>query len=858
VKRKAATQADGEGAVAVGNDNYGTILTGPITVQPPAEAPKHDWEPRSTLPPEVPDFTGREYEIQSITQAVANAGSLAVLISGKPGVGKTTLALHIAYLLRERFQDGALYADLRGIAKEPTAPEDIMRRFLSGVGVPKDEVPVDHDLLLDRYRGEFADRKIVMILDNAGSESQIRSLVPPGSRALILVTSRYQLSGLESIQPLTLDVFDKTSSLALLCKIAGDNIVDGDIASSRRVVDLCGHLPLALRIAGNRLRHVEMRSLAGELLDQQYRLDALETGDLAVRTAFNLSYRKLGKRGKNTLKRLSCVPGEDFGAGLCGALSDMDNRHAKMVLRDLAESNLIELSARPGRYRFHDLVKAYARGKFAKDPEQKQRVAMDRMLDWLSYSALRANFTLTGQIGRAKLPDIRMAEIDSIASAAEWMKDEVDNGIASISLLAERGAGDRAKSCAVQLVFACEVVGDWQAWGRAIEQGLRAVEDYPDSLTEITMLVSKANLLRFQRDFKAALDMAECIYSKSLATRNKELIANAAKLLGCLKIEVGEQEGALSLLEESLNLNRELGLTHEVGKALYNLGTVHRASGRTEEAIRHFEKDLQICLEANDLPGAAETMNTLALTHMEIGEFSQAEIYQYDALKIFQQIDNPHKVSMVCNDLAISLRHQGKTDEAIDLHYEDIERCKECGNKSGEALAKVNAAVLLVELDRDAEAEPLFEEGVSFFGGIGDGLRLARTLVGQISMLFKAGKVDLAVKGTVRAIELLMSRGEVRDAVSAHQVLAHEFIEIDAFERALFHAEQALSLGEGVAAPYLKAASCIAAISACQELGDEDAEIRYVKLLRDITNDYPELVAHLSKRLGFRLSPRAE
>ncbi|CAM5560980.1 hypothetical protein SXANM310S_00952 [Streptomyces xanthochromogenes] len=844
--RTSKTIASATGAAAVGNDNNGYIFTGPVTFQNGADH-RRGWNLPHSLPPEIPDFTARHREISEIEIGISSINRMAILVTGKPGVGKTSLALHVAYKVADQYEDGALYADLRGIDSNPALPEEIMGRFLAGVGVAEDEIPASNDARLDRYRREFASRKVVIILDNAGSEAQVRPLIPPGGEALVLVTSRSNLSGLEAVHHLFLDVFDDDSSLTFLRNTVGAGVVDGDISSARTVGAMCGHLPLALRIAGNRLRTATMTELVEELADQRNRLGALEAGDLAVRAAFNLSFRNLGKIARNSLKRLSLVPGGDFGTSLCAALNDSDERSARSVLRKLSEANLIEASPRAGRYRFHDLIRLYAQEQFEGDSHKKTAAASSRMLDWLSYSALKANLTLNGQIGRFEFPSVPVAEISSIEEAAAWIADEAANASATIDLLLKSSDPDRAKALATQLSLACEVVGDWQAWEDVVNRAIPITESHPDPLFDVSILSSKANLLRYRREFQPALNLASRIYPRAQEAQNKMLIANAAKLLGCLRMDVGDAAGALPLLEESLSLNRELGLNHEIGKALYNLGTVHRASGHAHEAIEHFEQDLEICIEADDMSGAAETMNTLALTHMEIGEFSKSERYQREALKIFEGIGNPHKVSMVCNDLAISLRHQGKVQDALSLHLEDIERSYASGNVSGEALAKANAAVLMVELDRDKEAERLFEQAVSVLSALGDELRLARTLLGQVPMLFKGGKVDLALNGANKAIEVFLKHGEVRDAVSAHEGLALAFKEIGENDRALFHAEEALRIGDGVVSPYLQGTSYLTAMIICDDSNRPDLVAKYVTELRAIANKYPQMMSHLRK-----------
>jgi tetratricopeptide (TPR) repeat protein len=844
--RTLKTIASATGAAAVGNDNNGYIFTGPVTFHNEIDH-RRGWNLLHSLPPEIPDFTGRHREISEMEIGISSINRMAILVTGKPGVGKTSLALHMAYKVADQYEDGALYADLRGIDSNPASPEEIMGRFLAGMGVAEDEIPVNNDARLDRYRHEFASRKVVIILDNAGSEAQVRPLIPPGGEALVLVTSRSNLSGLEAVHHLFLDVFDDDSSLTFLRNTVGSRVVDGDISAARKVGTMCGHLPLALRIAGNRLRMATMTELVEDLTDQRNRLGALEAGDLAVRAAFNLSFRNLGKSARNSLKRLSLVPGGDFGTALCAALNDSDERSARSALRKLSEANLIEASPCAGRYRFHDLIRLYAQEQFECDSRKKTAAASSRMLDWLFHSALKANLTLNGQLGRIEFPSVPMAEISSIEDAAAWISDEAANASAAIDLLLKANDPDRAKALAAQLSLACEVVGDWQAWEDVVNRSISITESCPDPLFDVSILSSQANLLRYRREFQPALILASKIYPRAQEAQDKMLIANAAKLLGCLRMDVGDAAGALPLLEESLALNRELGLRHEIGKCLYNLGTVHRACGRTSEAVAHFEQDLEICTEVGDISGAAETMNTLALTHMEVGEFSKSERYQREALKIFESIGNPHKVSMVCNDLAISLRHQGKVQEALSLHLEDIERSHASGNVSGEALAKANAAVLMVELDRSEEAERLFEQAVSVLSTLGDELRLARTLLGQVPMLFKGGKIDLALDGANKAIDVFLKHGEARDAVSAHEALALTFKEIGEDDRSLFHTEEALRIGDGVASPYLQGASYLAAVIICGDLNRPDLVAKHLAKLRAMASEYPEMISHLRK-----------
>ncbi|MFD7124681.1 MULTISPECIES: tetratricopeptide repeat protein [Streptomyces] len=843
--RKSEVTASGQGSVAIGQDNIGSIFTGPVTIGTEVKG-SDTRKPSRSLPPEVPDFTGRQLEVEKVIEsAIDPTGSLATVITGKPGVGKTSLALHVAHRCNGIYSDGSFYADLRGVEKHPTPPHEVLGRLLSGAGIAEKNIPADSDARLDLFRTEFTNRRSIIVLDNAGAENQVRPLIPPGNESLVLITSRFQLNGLEAVRQISLDVFDEESSLCFLRKVVGDKAVDGSISSASQVASLCGHLPLALRIAGNRLRTIRMEELEEELRDQHNRLEALEAGDLAIRAAFNLSFRQLGKNGRNSLKRLSCVPGIDFGAGICSALNDSDERVALRTLRKLHETNLIEPSATPGRYRFHDLIRVYAREQFNEDPPKKADAAVNRMLDWISYSSLKANMTLNGQIRRIQLPSVCMAKIDSIDEATDWLSSEIPNAVSAIHALSQCGKPNTAKSLAIQLCGACELTGNWQGWEDAINQGESLSKQFPDPLFEVSILSTKADLYRYRREFELALPLADKVYRAAQSAENKLIMANSAKLLGCLRMDIGDSSGALPLLEECLSLSTELGLKHEIGAALYNIGTVHRASGRTREAIHHFQQDLEICFESNDLSGAAETMNTLALTYMEMGNFSEAEKYQNEALRIFQTFNNPHKVSMVCNDLAINLRQQGRTEEALALHLEDIENSRACGNTSGEALAKSNAAVILTQLDRSKEAELLSSEALATFTSLGDHVRLARAHIGRIPLLFEVGQVDLALQEATTAIDVLLRQGELTDAVNAHESLALEFNKKDENSRALFHIDEALRITADLASPVLRATTCLIGIDIYHALEMKDSAIQCVRDLTAITDEYPEIASHL-------------
>ncbi|WP_406471757.1 ATP-binding protein [Streptomyces hirsutus] len=841
--------------MAISGDAHQPILTNPTININVSEAASVPAARLRLLPPDIPDFVGRQAELELLGISPVSTNSSTpparVIITGKPGVGKTALAVHASYLASDSYADGDLYIDLRGADEQSASPEEAMGRLMRSLGISEEEIPGDSLARLDAYRKVTADRSLIIVLDNASDERQLRPLVPPGNSSLVIITSRSQLRGLEGFQRIDLETFPSTTSLDFLRRVTGEEIVDADPTSAEAVIEACGHLPLALRIAANRLtstRNMRMSHLAQDLMDMRSLLGALEVGDLAVRAAFNLSYRKLGKGARNAFKRLSCVPGEDFGAGLCSALMGCDERQAEKILSKLAEANLIELSAAYGRYRFHDLLRVYSHEKFNEDDAKKKAQAIQRMLDWLKHSAIKAHFFLLGHL-QVQVNLDNAADIDSAESAAAWAKNELPNSAAAIKVALAHDAIEKSAGFAASLSNICEILGEWRIWEEVLHWGIPAVRRLGDPLGEILMLTAQANLARYRREFDRGLDLASHIYSKSLDSGAEIAIASSANLLACLYMDCGRLDEGIPLLEKSLEVYQRLGVEHEIGQVLYNLGAIHRASGNTKKAIEYFEKDLQVCLDSRDESGAAETLNTLALAHFEMGNLEEAEKLQRDSLAKFKKIGNPHKLSMVSNDLGVTLRRLEKFDEALHLHLDDIELCRMIGSRSGEAVAQANAAETLHALGDSEGAEVRFNAAVSVLSELDDKPRLAHALIAQTPLLFSVQKHQIAEEYASKAIPVLLEYGATRDAAGAHQLLAREFALIGEHGKALLHAKESIQLSETFTSPYFRAVGYIIALKECSELRLTEEAKSFNEALRHLVTENPELLTSLSKSL---------
>ena len=318
-------------------------------------------------------------------------------IDGVAGIGKTALAVHFAHRAAPAFPDGQLFVNLRGFDPEhpPLDPGDVLARFVRALGARASQLPADPDELAAMYRSQLSGRRVLVVLDNAASAGQVRPLLPGTAGCLAIVTGRNRLSGLTAVdgaQRLTLDMLPPGEAAALLARGAGDKRAAADPAATGRLAELCGRLPLALRITADRAAahpYLSMADLADELAAERDRLDVLATDEQTsqVRAAFSWSYRALAPAPGRAFRLLGLHPGQDISTSAAAALLDAPVPETRRLLRTLTGEHLLEETGRD-RCQFHDLVRVYAAEcAQASEPEAQQAAAIRRMLTWYLHAA---------------------------------------------------------------------------------------------------------------------------------------------------------------------------------------------------------------------------------------------------------------------------------------------------------------------------------------------------------------------------------------------------------------------------------------------------------------------------------------
>ena len=669
------------------------------------------------LPAAVTDFTGRDAFVSELVKELAEAdtGVMALsAVAGIGGVGKTTLAVHVAHAARQSFPDGQLYVDLQGQDARPADPEAVLASFLNALGVPEAAVP---DGLEDRaalYRSVLDGRRVLALLDNARDAAQVRPLLPgtPGSAALI--TSRARMVDLAGAHLVDLDVMSPEEALQLFTRIVGRERVMAERQAALDVVAACGFLPLAIRIAAARLaarRTWTVSFLARRLADERRLLDELRAGDLAVKATFELGYGQLAPEQARAFRLLALPDGPDISLEAAAAVLDLDPYDAEQLLETLVDTSLLE-SAAPARYRYHDLLRLYARDCAGRDETAEARAAaLTRLLDFYLASAAGA-YALENPADRALdhlvTPHRTGLAFATRRSALEWLFSEAACLLAAVQQAASDGSAT-ALRLAVDLLFVTQDLLESGIYARQYDQAVRALCGAASACGE-PLIEGRARVLqgrvygwpntRFdQADAEAeralelgvlAQDPLTCSYAPNLrgvlagyahryedaahyyqqaldafrADGNQHGEAAALSNLSRSRTSLGDADAAISAAELAVAIYRRLGAGFRLGNGLYALAITLAETGRHDEALMRFGEALEKFREARQELWEGLTLYRMAEVHLGIGRDRQAASHADQALVVLNQNGSQYHQASALTVLGQALDGIGQADRA--------------------------------------------------------------------------------------------------------------------------------------------------------------------------------------------------
>ncbi|WP_084772118.1 AfsR/SARP family transcriptional regulator [Nonomuraea candida] len=652
------------------------------------------------LPAAVSDFTGRK-EIAVRLRTLLSAQSPAegvplVAISGIGGVGKTALAVHVAHLVDDVFPDGQLYADLRGYTDEATAPESALGGFLRALGIPPDVIPEGPAERSALYRSILAERRILVLLDNARDAEQVIPLLPGTPGCAAIVTSRVKLADLPSARLVDLDVLEPDEALRLFAAVAGAERVAAEHGAAMDVVAGCGFLPLAVRIVAARLAarpSWTVASLVPRLADEQRRLDELRVGNLAVEATFALGYGQLTAVQARAFRLLSLPNGPDVSAGAAAAVLSMSAFEAEEVLESLVDASLLEAPG-PGRYRFHDLLKLFARRALDRSERPQARtMALRRLLGFYLASAQSAHaLAYEGSMIPANLVVVGSGQdFTTVDEAVAWLIAEGDSLFAAINQAAAAARTGEQLLPAADLLVAMEPLLEAGTHTREFDQGTRAVlaaaQQLGDQACELRARYVLGRVLFAGNRLKESEQHFRRVHELSRA-RGEKIVTG--EVLNALAVVVGRQRRhteALSLFDAATRFYRENDVPAGEALVLSYSARDHLGLGRPEDAIAAAEKGLALFTEIGSGAGTARARYHLGVVLSRVGRLTEAVHHHAECLAFFRASKQRVWEQRVCSRLAETFIAAERYPDAVRHAEQALTVSRQIGHPYGEALS---------------------------------------------------------------------------------------------------------------------------------------------------------------------------
>jgi tetratricopeptide (TPR) repeat protein len=785
------------------------LLYVPKTRQAIARAP-------NTLPRDIHTFTGRQDVIEHLMgslphrQATAQSRcSLVIAIDGMPGIGKTCLALHLAHRLAEHYPDGQLYVNLHAHdqGQEPTDPATVLDAQLRVMGVPSGGIPQTLDERISLWRSQLAHRRMLIVLDDAAGGEQILPLLPGSPDCLVIITSRRTLTGLDDVRSHSLDVLPAADAAELFKSVVGPGrpLDEHGVAE---VAERCGYLPLALQLAGSRLRHRrtwKVADLLARLAQDRPRLEELQVEGREITAIFEMSYRGLSPRQQRAFRLCSLHPGLDFTVHTAAAILDCSVGEAERTLDSLLDRHLINEQIR-GRYRYHDLLHEYAQWHaHSEDTDSDRGVAVHRVLDHYLYTADQVDKRLYPHRRRRDMEIVHAASDPPPAVATEqqaqsWLAAEHDNLLGVVNYAAENGWSTHVAQFAQVLAEYLETSGRWIEAARLHERALSVWEDAGDkagvahALSDITLICFRSG--QYEKALQHAED-AIAIY-RSIGDRRGE--GDILDQIGLIHWQQSRYQEALACCQRAMAIRRAAGDQRGEAESLDHIAIILDYIGRYHAAIDHRQQALDIYSRIGDLHGQQKAFNNMGDLHLRIGHISTASDYFERAAAVPLKMSIQH-AAIWLNNMAEIYQHMDRYDEALSNYREALQTYRRIGDRRSEIETLLGIGSTFRRMGAYSEALIHHQKALVISRDISERHEEARALrcIGQVQLA--SDRHSAALEHFQRALDLADQIGDKFEQAKAHEGIGTTLLHIRGPAGARKHWKQALKLYERLGVP---------------------------------------------------------
>lgn len=752
------------------------LVSDPALDLPSGFAAIHLPRPRvpNLLPADVADFTGRESEVARIGRYLAGDGEQARLavpvavVFGKGGIGKTTLAVHASHLVAGLFPDGQLFADLHGASGHPVSPTQVLERFIRAFGIPGAQIPDGLEERAEIYRNLLADRKVLVLLDDAASEGQLLPLLPGSATAGVVITSRDRLTGIAGAFRVEVEVFAAEKSVDLLARIAGTGRVSDQTEAAAAVAAHCGHLPLALRIAGARLAarpHWSIQQLADRLNDEANRLDELRHGEMGIRPSISITYESVGEQARKLFRRLALLDMHVLPGWLSAALLSEPLTVAEDLLDDLVSAQLLEVvaggSGLGSQYRFHELIRVFARERLAAEELVSDRwEALERALGALLYLAEEARFRYYGgNYARFQSHALRWPMPERLVRALlrdplSWYDRERTTLVCAVQQAAQAGFTELCWSLASAAVPLFESRVYLDDWRESHEIALEAVRKARHIRGQAVMLHGMGSLHMTQLQFGQAFPELSTAMRLFEEIGDDRGAAHTVRLRASIDRLSGRLDDAAEGYGHALAIFRASGDDVATASALLGLALVKLERDEFGDSMELLSEALRLCQAARYSRLEAQILYRLGEACLVTGDFDRAAEFFERALAITRAIGDTIGAAYANQGLGVAKLRRDEFDQARNA----LQRAAELSDSVGEHLAKARALLGLSELElasgNAGQAAQLGQQAVGVFERLKAPLYQARALTTLSKAQAAVGDTDAAAVSAAAAAEL--------------------------------------------------------------------------------------------------------